>query len=171
MILNCFIKWCSMNRVIFCLIDALKNARPENFFIIAICDFFCHCLFDTSIKGKKISKKKNLCNSFLKSCFSLTETVVILIRLAQHLLGHFQAKIMNALGMKQVYMIVQITKNSVQQYQRNSAQGPNLDVNVRRIEYITIYTTVLFFYSSLMQHQTPIKYRYSLLFTNNGFFL
>lgn len=99
--------------------------------------------------------------------------MLILVRLAQHLLPS-QAKIMNALGMKQVYMIVQITKKSVHQClqrQQNSFQGPNLDVNVRRIEYITIYTIVLFFYSSLMQHQTPIKYRHSLLFTNNGFFL
>lgn len=102
----------------------------------------------------------------------LTETVVILIRQVQNLLGHSQAKIMNALGLKQVYMIVQITTKSVQQcLQRHSFQGPHLDVNVRRIEYITIYTIVHFFYSSLMQHQTPIKYRYSLLFTNNGFFL
>lgn len=120
---------------------------------------------------KKLLKEKNTYKiHFSYHVFSLTETVVILVRLAQYLMGHSQAKIMNALGMKQVYMIVQITKKSVP-LQQCSFQGPNLDVNVRRIEYITIYTTVLFFYSSLMQHQTPIKYRYSLLFTNNEFFL
>lgn len=39
MILNCFIKWCSMNRVIFCLIDALKKMKTEKIFIIAILQF------------------------------------------------------------------------------------------------------------------------------------
>lgn len=70
--------------------------------------------------------------------------MVLLIRLAQNLLPS-QAKIMNALGMKQVYMIAQTTANSVHYLQRHFVQGPNLDVNVRRIEYITIYTIVLFF--------------------------
>lgn len=59
MILNCFIKWCSMNRVIFCLIDALKNARPENFFIIAICDFFVIVYLIRRSKEKKYQKKNN----------------------------------------------------------------------------------------------------------------
>lgn len=52
------------------------------------------------------------------------------MRQAQHLL-HFQAKIMNALGMKQVYMIVQITTKSVLP-PRVSFQGPSLVVKVRR---------------------------------------
>lgn len=63
MILNCFIKWCSMNRVIFCLIDALKKWKTEQIFIIAILqfvNFFVIFLFDTSIKGKTISNQKNL---------------------------------------------------------------------------------------------------------------
>lgn len=61
MILNCFIKWCCMNRVIFCLIDALKKWKTGKLFHhcdTPICDFYCHCLFDTSIKGKK-KKKTN----------------------------------------------------------------------------------------------------------------
>lgn len=85
-------------------------------------------------KRKPLEQK--LLNSFLKSCLSLTETTVILDRLAQHLL-HSQAKIMNASGMKQVFMIVQITKISV--LPRDSSQGPNLVVKVRRNEKITIY--------------------------------
>lgn len=61
MILNCFIKWCSMNRVIFCLIDALKKWKTRKRFHhydTLICKFFCHFLFDTSIKGKKYETKK-----------------------------------------------------------------------------------------------------------------
>lgn len=55
--------------------------------------------------------------------------MVLLVGLAQHLLPS-QAEIMNALGMKQVYMIVQITKKSVLST-RSSSQGPLLVVKVR----------------------------------------
>lgn len=119
MILNCFTKWCSMNRVMFLFdrrINKMEDWKTFSSLQYSNLWFFCHFLFDTSIKGKKKYQKKNkkkLQDSFLKSCFSLTETVVLLIRLAQQISGHSQAKIMNALGMKQVYMIVQITKNSV----------------------------------------------------------
>lgn len=62
MILNCFIKWWSMNRVIFCLVDALRKCKTGKRFHhcdTPNCEFFCHFLFDTSIKGKKISRKNN----------------------------------------------------------------------------------------------------------------
>lgn len=63
MILNCFIKWCCMKRVIFCLIDALKKWKTGKLFHhcdTPICDFYCHCLFDTSIKGKKNQNKQTI---------------------------------------------------------------------------------------------------------------
>lgn len=61
MILNCFIKWCSIYRVIFCLIDALKKWKTGKLFHhcdTLICEVFCHLFFDTSIKGKKNIKQK-----------------------------------------------------------------------------------------------------------------
>lgn len=60
---------------------------------------------DATIK-KTTKRKKNLLNSFPQSCFSLTETTLELICLAQHLFFSIQPKIMIALRMKQVYMIV-----------------------------------------------------------------
>lgn len=61
MILNCFIKWCSMNRVIFCLIDALKNGRPNKFSSLRYSNLWIFLSFFYLIrrsKEKKISNKK-----------------------------------------------------------------------------------------------------------------
>lgn len=50
------VTWCSMNRVIFCLIDAFKKWKTGKLFHhcdTPIYEFFCYFFFDTSIKGKK----------------------------------------------------------------------------------------------------------------------
>lgn len=126
-----------MNLMIFILIDVSKKNHQRTFTSMRYSHLWSFSVTRSKEKNmKRKTIKENLLSSFLKSCLSLTETTVILDRQAQRLL-HSQAKIMNVLVMKQAFMNVLITKKSVPP-SRSSFQRPNLDVKVRRNEYITI---------------------------------
>lgn len=64
MILNCFIKWCSMNRVIFCLIDALNKMEDWKTFsslrYFNLWSFLSFFLWYDDQRKKNIKPKKTI---------------------------------------------------------------------------------------------------------------